>query len=577
MKERGITGFFKTWGLWILLGAFVGGALLRLVPNVLHWGWGNDFGTYYGLANRLSQDAGSYWLYNGWGEGFNLFPVTYGTSVIAQRASGLEMHTAMKTVIPILGALTIPLTYLLTKKWLGDKRVALVAALFLSANVFHAYQTSHASPLTMGHLFFMASLVLYSRVHSNRAYMPMFFISAFALVVTHHLTTFFLIITLVGIMFFKSLKLKTWNQELRMDVFIGLFVGTMAFAYWYLVATPVFEMYIRDGAFGIHPLVVVAAFYIIIPLIPLVVFRMKKGGERLEKMFSILRNSSFSPKTLFFSSLFVTVGFVALFAMMPFPNTGRSFSWYAPLVILPQLAFISLALYGWKQNHGGVNVNGWLMPQGALLLFTTITWNMAIMPFRFLEYLAYPISMLGAIGAILWLDSLGEGTRQKKTAVVILAACIVLCGGSTYLVQDATSGYDEKISESNILAIEYMRLHDGMFNGGIASDHRLGTMLWAYGFNLNTYDDSWHIWYSDGLDHGMVDELNGSTPAGPIKHVILDDVIVARGPQSGTSGVYGGLENAQYDKFSEYPFRLLARFEDAGEGGGWTEIYEVVW
>ena len=58
---------------------------------------------------------------------------------------------------------------------------------------------------------------------------------------------------------------------------------------------------------------------------------------------------------------------------------------------------------------------GWFMPIALSFLFTTVTWHKALLPFRHLEYIAYPLAILSGLGAyVYWRTLAGSSSTARK-------------------------------------------------------------------------------------------------------------------------------------------------------------------
>ena len=112
---------------------------------------------------------------------------------------------------------------------------------------FHVYQTSHASPLTVGHFFMMLSLYLFIKFRQDLRYVIPLSISTILLVMSHHLTTYFYLISLIMIVFVENASIKEWARSLKKDVLYILATSGLIFSYWMIVATPVYESFMKSG------------------------------------------------------------------------------------------------------------------------------------------------------------------------------------------------------------------------------------------------------------------------------------------------------------------------------------------
>ena len=153
-----IEKLLKNWVFWLFV--ITGFAIIiRSIPAWTNAAWGCDFGIYYGQTLKFVESGGSWYNpYFGWGSSYNYFPVLYAITGFVHWITGIEVIVLMPKLIPIFGGLTVFIFYFIVNSLIKDRKIALLSCLFLAVLPFHVYQTSHASPITMGHFFMMLSL-----------------------------------------------------------------------------------------------------------------------------------------------------------------------------------------------------------------------------------------------------------------------------------------------------------------------------------------------------------------------------------------------------------------------------------
>lgn len=124
----------------------------------------------------------------------------------------------MPKIAPIFGGFSVLIFYFLAYELFGSRKKAILSTLLLSVLPFHVYQLSHASPLTMGHFFMILSLYLFIKFRKNTVYVFPLMISTVLLFMSHHLTTYFYMITLIFILFFENASQKNWTKHLKKDI-----------------------------------------------------------------------------------------------------------------------------------------------------------------------------------------------------------------------------------------------------------------------------------------------------------------------------------------------------------------------
>jgi hypothetical protein len=547
--------------------------------------WGSDFGIYYGITKDFAENPELFRPYSGWGSSYNYFPVLYVIVAFFHKLTGLSIVWLMPRITPIFGGLTVLVFYFVVKEIGADKRLALISTAFIAANPFHIYQTSHAAPLTVGHFFMVLCLYFFLKKKKTSVSIGALYMSSILLLASHHLTTFFYLIIIIFITFYRNFTSKEWSRDLKGDIFYILSISAFTFLYWMLIATPVYRGAIRSGLL-IPSWVVVLLFYLGL----LVLFFLIVARRKLD----IFREEPRKFKLGIFQSLILSIlicsSFVLVFSFVNIPNTGFRFDKMAIVFLLPQILAVGFALYGFfvlVEKRKRAYILGWLYPIFFSLILTTITWHEALFPFRHLEYIAYPLSILSAIGVYTYWKLLKERDPDKvkkplirkglrpKTFEYLVILILALNLISAYSVQRTTSRYEESISEEVFDVVYWMQGNVSGTNFTVASDHRISQILWAEGYNA-TSDDAYLIWFSENWTDSLheLQTANGSKPQ--IRYVLIDDVMRYDGVQSNINETPRPLTLESYEKFKSPPFSLIYRSESE-DGEKWAELYEVDW
>jgi hypothetical protein len=407
------------------------------------------------------------------------------------------------------------------------------------------------------------------------------YMSSILLVASHHLTTFFYLITIVFITFYRNFISEKWTRDLKGDLFYIFSISTFTFMYWMLIATPVYRAFLTGGLL-IPSWLVIALFYIgVILLLILVEIRRKLVPAPKFK-------GIFKPNLL--QSMIITIIVCALvivtFSFIEIPRTGFMFDKIAIFVLLPLILTVGFAVYGGfilKEERG--YVLGWIIPIFISLIFTTIIGHQGLFPFRHLEYIAYPLAILSGVGAYKYWkkltdkESKGKSTSNtwltSRTFLGFVVIVLILNLISAYAVQQVTSRYEESISEEVFDVVDWMKGNVTGFNFTIASDHRISQIFWAEGYNV-TSDSAYVIWFSENWTESLeeLETANGSKPR--IEYVVIDHVMRNVGVQSNINETPRNLTPESYAKFQKAPFSLIFRSESE-DGEKWAELYWVDW
>ena len=216
--------------------------VIRSIPAWINAAWGCDFGIYYGLTNSLVENQGLFNPYNGWGSSYQYFPILYAITGGAHWLTGIDVLVIMPKIAPIFGGLSVLIFYFVIKELFGNTKTALFSMLIFAVMPFHVYQTSHASPLTLGHFFMMLSLYFFLKYRKDIKYTLPLIVSTGLLIMSHHLTTYFYLIALIMIFFFENATVKEWTNSAQKDILYIVVASAGIFAYWRFIATPVYEL-----------------------------------------------------------------------------------------------------------------------------------------------------------------------------------------------------------------------------------------------------------------------------------------------------------------------------------------------
>ncbi len=592
--------------LCCLLVIFATAYMIRGVPSWFNWGWGNDFGIYYGLSQALVENPQLFRPYTGWGQTYNYFPMLYIIMVGLHALTGIEIPVLLRLVSPIIGSLSVVFFYFVAKEMGMRTPLPFLIAMLLAVNPFHAYQTAHAAPLTIGHFFLALTLYLFLRKDRSTWATHALYLSTILLIMSHHLSTFVFIVGMVGIVFFRGLESRERPPRQWTDVIYIVFLSAITFGYWALIATPVFKGFIPQGLY-FSPYVIVLLFYAGIGcMLAGLELKYRSNHEYRPKIFGPGMERTLG--ALVFLLFAVAVGLMSLVDV----GTGFVFLPVALPLLMPALILLALAVTGLNRvdrEDYGPGVKGLFYPFLLVFVFSLVTWNPVLLPFRFLEYLAYPLSILSGLGIGYLVKEIGPDWMKlaavKRYAVFGLAALIVLSGATTYAVQRSTSRYEESISSQVDLALDYL-VRTATGNSTVASDHRICNSLWQRQAEFNlTYDGAYHIWSAIGWDNqSCLRELGGSgydgSSYGTVDYLVIDSVMVRNGIQSNINRTPMGINATSYEKFNRPPFDLV--FESTsreklegspwgGEGGtvdegltvplpdalNWCRVYRVNW
>jgi len=596
----------KNWFFWLIVITIIA-IILRSIPAWTNAAWGCDFGIYYGLTNSFVKNQELFNPYYGWGGSYQYFPVLYAVTGAAHWITGIDVLTIMPKIAPIFGGLSVLLFYFVVYKLLGDRKKALLSSLFLAVMPFHVYQTSHASPLTLGHFFMMFSIYLFIKFREDIRFIIPLFISTILLIMSHHLTTYIYLISLIFIVFVENASQKDWTPFLKKDISYILVTSSLIFSYWILIATPVYNNFMSGGLkIGI---ISVSSNYTIILFYLLFFFMFGIVWLKRKLNIFIIREKPTSKSVLakFSITIIIILIVMSIFSVIKIPWINFSFTPLSIIYSIPLILIFAFGVAGFRYTRfikNGSFIRGWLLAIFVSFGFGIITNSSTILPHRHFEYLMAPLSIIsifGIRGIFLKLNYekfskiTGKLSYMKKPSffsfnkpnilqkrqflyIAIILSLVTANAVSVYPSHVALNASYEAISNEDFAVIEWMNGNCTKNGTVIASDHRLARVTEAIGFNT-TLDDASIIWISENITDYM-EELKGiGKNYSKITHIIIDDVMMDKVVHVGFGKIFY-MTNESYEKFSNQPFELAYRnatLNQDMEEVQWTEVYLVNW
>lgn len=570
------------WVFWLGFITLIG-ILLRSLPSILNAAWGVDFGIYYGLTNSMIESKELINPYDGWGSSYQYFPVLYAITGFLHFITGIKVLTLMPKIAPIIGGLTIPLYYFIAYRLSHSKKIALLSAGLLSVSTFHVYQTSHAAPLTVGHFFMMLSMYFFIRFIKDQKYLIPLIISTGLLILSHHFTTYFYLISITFMLFYYTANKKIMSKHILHIIFyIGL-AATLAFGYWGLIATPVYTSFMNKMILPAP--VTIALFYaFIFGGVCFISIWKKYDITPLSKLIplSIPREKKIVLLILLISTLAIIGSYTGI------PGVYVSLTPLAIVYSIPMIVLIGFALAGISllpTLKGEPFIKGWIVAIG--LSFIYALFSGSLLPDRHLEYLIVPLCIPAALTLYEFYEESKDfkiwdlihaytspailNNYKKKIALISVISLLFLSNMITaYPTINALNTLDERVSDPCINCLEWMQ--GNISNTSvIASDHRISMLMWAEGFGI-TFGQTNLTWTTENVSDCLFElkQLN-------ITHIIIDD-IMRENVINIDIGKYYYFTNESYEKFQTEPFELIYRnatLDNQELENHWVEIYKI--
>lgn len=595
--------------------------IIRSIPGWINTAWGCDFGIYFGITKSMAESGTLFPYYAGWGGSYNEFPVLYAINSFAHWLTGIEIIDLMPKLTPIFGGLSVLLFFFIVRKLSGNRKVSIIATLFFAFLPFHVYQTSHASPLTMGHFFIMLSLFFFLKYRENTNYVIPLLISTILLIMSHHLSTYFYLISLIGIVFFENAGSKNWTLTVKKDVLYIFVLSALMFSYWVLIAKTVYSKFMVFGfsiaGIRIESGHIILLFYLLLIFIFFIgvkIIRISRGfilkrketvkspiGKFLVTFFYKISPfikkrwpSTKSRFIIFLTILIVLPVIMAIFSVISFPGLGFSFTNEAIIFSFPLIIAVAFGAAGLRYTlyaKNGLFIRGWLISIVLSLLFMMLINNRAILPHRHPEYLMAPLAILIAYGiGGIFSDPFFKGLfsglnikrdffvhyesgkvkilrRNRFLSIFVIFILVTSLAGTTYEVHRALNQSWEEITNEDASVAEWISENLDANTSVIASDHRLERLIEGSGFNTSG-DEVIKLWASENLSEYIKELFGIGKNYTIITHIVVDDVMKNKGVHIGLKGgsfrtIYmtNKTWNASYLKFKKQPFELIYRNE----------------
>ncbi len=559
----------KKWTLLAFLSLLFIAAMVQLFPSFNHYVWGSDTGEYFRLSKLFVENRGGSFDYQGWGIAYKEFPGMFLLTGAFHMLSGLELWSCVRYLIPTLAVLNIALFYFLALEIAGRRDVALLSSLVLVLSMPHAYTTSHAMAGTLGEIFLLLifSLMLISYRRGGKKIYFGLGLGLIALIVTHHLSTFILILILGFLPLFRAL-LRSHDDKYKIrregKVLFAAILGM--FTYWILFTENFWQQIVLDSIGNGSYLLPILAF-IAVPYILL----LNKIYDR--RIFSPPERRLSSRLYRFVFLALILISFLLTFSITGIPGTGikipmRYALYFIPFVII--LSYTSLGPAYIDTEREGLTPLAWAMAIVFLLPPAVLIFPQVIIPYRLGQYVMVGTALLAGAGMVYFLRDLGAKERGLgRPFIIITIIAFLLLPLGTYPPREVMGGFEEGIDWKEYRSVYWIR---GQVpeERGVSADHRMSSLIFGVGEKNATWDYAYDTYHSPDAE-GCEDELRECKY--PHDEMTIDYVYLSDPMKSGVALLQW--ENAEpmsqpaIEKFEREPF--LKVYDD-----GTSELYLVV-
>ncbi len=568
--------------LFFLVGLALVLVFLALEPYLSYAVFGSDSGEYYRLTYDLLATGhvplGA--AYGGWGTAYPDFPGIFVLAAAGAGAMGLSAFTALTVIIPVVAVLSVFPLFLLFRRLYPHDTVALLAAGIASLAMPRLFSLAHPAPLALGDFLGVAALwMLVESRRDARWFVPLSLTSG-ALIVTHHLSTYFFAVAAVGgLLFLELWRPGLWSRRFptRELVYLGGFL-TATFVFWFF------------GTTSFVSKVILPAFPSALHATPALAFALVEAvglaAVGLTGALIAWRRSRFHPtrawvrrptdRSVLRDFLLILVGVfggVAVLLVSPLPGTSQTTSlaailWFVPVLVL--VLFASGSRRAVSTSRAGPFAVAWL---GALSLTAIVAlaagglpnsplggYAAAIPASRFAEYLFLPLGLMVAVALARLVARAGDRAGHRAFLAASLGVVVLLSANAAivYPPQSDLGGFEEGLTHGDAGLWLWIGIAEPT-SAVVASDHRLSSMIFGFDGNPATWDSTPAL-FTGANWSAAVAELRSSdapnAPGRPVDLVVVDSVMYG-GVALNPSGAALPLSSPAIGWFEGLPFVLL--------------------
>ncbi|MCI4337080.1 MAG: hypothetical protein L3K17_07825, partial [Thermoplasmata archaeon] len=471
------------------------------------------------------------------------------------------LATLLIVIIPVLSALSVIPLFLLFRRLIPQNTIALVGAGLAGVFMPRIFSIAHPAPLALGDLFVMASLwMLVEGRRDIRWYLPLT-LTATALIVTHHLSSYFFLVSAVGgLVLLELWRPGSWSVRfpVRELLFFAAFSATLL-AYWFVYA-PSFLGVLDTGLPFVHQGAVAAAIVGALLVVALLggLLRWRRahaGTTRLKFRYPTERSVVRDMVLVLVAEL---VGVLVLTAV-PLPGTTQTTILAAVVFFSPIFAAIVFACGSRRlvtsSRLGPFGVT-WLAAVGISALVALAANNPELPAARQPEYLLIPMGLLIAVGlghvVGRWVTPFG---RPGLVAAGLGVA--LLLGANAAIAYPPPSdfgGFQEGLTQQD--AALWLWVGTGIPAWAtVASDHRLSSMIFGFDGNPATWDSTAALFTGSNWTAAS-GELGGSNAPHTVRpvNVVAVDAVMHQGVALDPSALAPPLSSAALTWLSGPPF-----------------------
>jgi len=557
----------KKWALFALLAIFLLGLTMRVLPLTSYAVWGSDTGEYYYLTNSLVENSYISFDYSGWGFGYPYFPGMFALTGSAGLL-GFNLLELLLILTPIVSSLSTILVFFITKNVFKDDRIGIMSALLFAVAAPHVFTTSHPMPGSLGDFLLLLCVFLFLKMYDNKNFILLLVPSAIALIITHHLSSYFLFISILFFVFIRELLQKSSDKKkLKMEIPLLGFLFAAIMIQWLWVAKP-FENILYD-AFKIKPLFLVFLSCLAFSALPVIVFLRRKISWVYKPKYPTWKGMV----VRYCLALIVAFSLVWLAVFANVPGTTITVDSSSIILFAPTIIFFSFCAVGIgfleKYRHGGF-IFCWLGAIAFSMLVGIATENTVLIPYRHLQYIVAPLLMFAGLGIVKFYDTCEKNKLKNVFFAFSFTILLLLAPFSCYPPTNILGGFEEGTDYRDMEAVFWVK--ENLPDATIASDHRLSSMLFGFADTSPSWEYAPKVFHSNSFNESKEQLLTCKTPSGEkrINYVFLDKTMKEKGVALTQYENAEPMGKESIEKFNHEPFVKIY-------DNGYAQVYRIDW
>ncbi|MCW3995293.1 MAG: hypothetical protein NWE98_03975 [Candidatus Bathyarchaeota archaeon] len=430
------------------------------------------------LLQRSPVSLGNDAVFDGYN---NYWPASSLFGAAFSLVTGLSVVDSMAVGVPLAGALTVPLFFVLARKVTADTRIALIATALVATAYPYALFTAGVTKETFANPLYVGLVLIFLLAPSWKRTL-LFSVSSAALVLSHHLAT----IIAIGVLATLTIALfysKDFKTRYTVKSTLGLLgvISAVAAAYFWFYASTGFTTSVTYS-----DLVTVGAYQLVV-LAGILFFTSKAGfpSRRQMAVGSLV-------------TLGVACSFVLLLTRKSLVSGAPVLPFHYIVYMVPFLVVLPVMMLGFgglHQRRGRLLLPlFWLSPLIALEGYATFSGYPIglLLTYRILNFLLLPLLIIAAIGFYkLYIYCKGHRAGRFFGVGVVSALLVVIllncfCEFASVSMQERYMGYFWLYRAPESAASSWVCAN--MVNQTVAGDVKVSYLLDGYfGVKVNVF------------------------------------------------------------------------------------------